>query len=531
MAKAFMRMVSNPFSNIPPLYSDLAKTLVGEIDCSQETLSRYSTDNSPYTIRPQAIIYPKESTDIKHVLAFSREYKIPVTVRGSGTGSQGGSLGEGIILDMGRYFTHVRHINMLEQTITVDAGVTVKMLRERLHGWNVDVPVLTAQDNDATIGGLFATKSATPTSFVAGTIREWVESVTVVIDNGEEHILRDGTTPSGRLLGIYQELFPLLTESSPIIRAHKPSLYDDATGYSVWSTSIGPRQLIDELAGSEGTLAIITAITLRLVPHKHHCVSVCIPIRNTDLITTYVDIAKHHRADHLYLYDGTFMELVDRYHYEITPSFPDANYVLVCTYYNNDREALHQEVRNFSNPLPALISPVAVFDDKRFVERITDFSFTLSLCDAYTQGSYVPCTFGNGIIVPIHNYGALIEDLADYVETLGKMFIITGNVGSGHLSIITLFDPQSPTYKDELARYTKALFTYAKKYKGGISAIDGDGLTRSQFLSYIYNEQANNIFKKIKTVWDPLSILNPGKKISLPARYLEERLRGPKILP
>ena len=232
-----MVKVYSPFTSVPSLFSDLAKILAGDIDCSQETLKKYSTDASPYTVRPQAVIYPKNGNDIKHVISFAREYTMPVTVRGNGSGSNGGALGEGLVLDLARYFDKIRHINMLDQTITVDAGVNIKILRERLHSWNVDIPILTAQHNSGTVGSLVSTKSVVATSFHYGTIREWVEAITVIVDTGEEHRIADGVTPSGRLLGIYQAIFPLLSMYGPTLRASKPENSDDATGYSIWNTS------------------------------------------------------------------------------------------------------------------------------------------------------------------------------------------------------------------------------------------------------------------------------------------------------
>lgn len=518
-------MASNPFSSVPPLFADLAKSLAGDLECAQDKLTVYSNDGSLYTVRPQAVVFPKQATDIKHVLSFAREYHIPVTVWGKGASRSGGALGEGIILDMSRYFTHVRQINMLDQTITVDAGVTIKSLREKLHAWKVDIPVLTAQDNDSTLGAFIATKSATPTSFSSGTIREWIEGLTVVVDTGEEHKIADGITPSGRLLGIYQSLFPVLTENASMIRAQKPALHDDATGYSIWNTSIGPRQLLDELVGSEGTLGIITSVTLRLVPHNHHTLTVCIPFSETKLLSSYIEIAKHHHANHMFLYDGTFMELVDRYHYNVIPSYPNARFALTISFFGQDKEHLHRMVKTFTRALPELPEETQVIEDKYCIERITESSFLFSLFESYTQGRLLPNTISDGIIVPLQNVAPCLEDLEQYVKPLGKLYSITGNVGSGHISVVTLFDPLSPLYKEELQEYAKTIMTYTKKYKGGISAISGDGLSRSLFLSYMYNEATVAIFKKIKQVWDPLAILNPGKKIALDQRYLDEHLR------
>jgi FAD/FMN-containing dehydrogenase len=417
---------------------------------------------------------------------------------------------------------------MLEQTITVDAGVTVQELRERLHGWKVDVPALTSQENHATIGAVVATRSCSPTSYEAGSIREWIEEMTVIVDSGEEHKIRDGITPSGRLLGIYQALFPLLGEEAPMIRAQKPTHHDDATGYQIWNTSIGPRQLLDEIVGSEGTLGIITTVTLRLIPHKEHALSIYIPLTDTSLLQTYVDIGKHHQVSHMFLYDSTFMELAERYHYNVAPYFDNASYVLTMTYYGYDKKVIHDTAHHFMKTLPSLPKETQVVEEKYHLEKITDSNFLHSLFDAYTQGTYIPSSIGNGLTVSLHDYASLLKDLTEYVETLGKLFTITGNIGSGHISLITLFDPQSPTHKEELARYGKTICTYAKKYKGGISAIGGDGIDRSPYLPYMYNQHTVEIFKKIKEVWDPEHIFGPGKKIALDPRYIDTHLRGPK---
>lgn len=141
MEKVFMITVSNFLSRTPPLFSSLAKILAGDIDCSLSALTSHSNDGSPYSISPQAIIYPKNATDIKHILTFAREYNMPVTVKGNGTAKTGGSLGEGVIIDMARYFTHIRQMAMMENTITVDAGVPVKILREKLHALHFDIPL------------------------------------------------------------------------------------------------------------------------------------------------------------------------------------------------------------------------------------------------------------------------------------------------------------------------------------------------------------------------------------------------------
>lgn len=524
MVKVFMIKVSNPFSNIPPLFSDLAKALAGEIDFSKNILESHSYDNSPYTVRPQTVVYPKNSTDIKHTLSFAREYTMPVTVRGNGKGNQGGCLGEGIIIDLTRYFTHIRQVNMLEHTITVDTGVTVKELREKLRGWKMEIPILTAQDNEATIGALLATKSSNPSSFHFGTIREWVEALTVVVDTGEEHRIADGITPSGRLLGIYQSIFPILSSAGPILRAVKPEMSDDATGYCLWNTSIGPRQLIDQLIGSEGTLGIITTVTLRLVPYRNHTTTVCIPFTDKALLTTCIEISKKHKAEHLFLYDSTFMELIDRYHAHSAPSFPDALYALTVSFFANSEQELEAIVRSYTKALPVKESDLFHYKDRQFIERITSPDFLSSLLTSYTQGSHVEIHTGDGIIIPHQNYTKALDEFEKYLYSTGKLYTITSSAGSGHIHVTMLFDPLSPTYEQDIDTYTQTMFSLVKKYKGGISAVSGEGIAKTPHVPFFYNEAAMIVFNEIKEAWDPLLILNPGKKIGATLAYLYNHL-------
>lgn len=522
-----MITVSNIITRIPPLFSDLSKIIAGEIDCSHQTLTKYSSDGSPYFVFPQAVIYPKNVTDIKHILSFAREYTMPVTVRGGATSRNGGVLSDGIVVDMTRYFSQIRNINMMESTVTVDAGVKISDLIQKLHGWRFDIPLLSGQDSNASIGGLVSTKSASPTSFKHGTIREWVEGMTVVVDTGEEHKIADGITPSGRLLGIYQAVFPLLTKENPILRAVKPSLHDDATGYNLWNTSIGPRQLIDQLVGSEGTLGIITSITFRITPLKEHSLTTCVPITSKDDISVYVEIAKHHKAESISMYDEGFMQLSERYHPTLTPFFVDTPYVLLISHTHTDKEKLHHAVKAFREALPLADYVLKTLEGTRGLSRIIDTTFLFSLFDMYTSETQTIVTFGDGIIINLHEVPNFLYELEEYLNSLGRLYIITGNIGGGHICVTTIFDPHAKEYDRDLMDYASSLYLLVKKYNGGISAVSGEGLARTPYLSYIYNDATIAIFKKIKDAWDPLSILNPGKKTNIPLKYLEQHLKRP----
>lgn len=520
-----MITASNFLNRIPPLFSDLSKIMLGDIDCTHTTLTHYSTDGSPYTVLPQAVMYPKNATDIKHILAFAREYMMPITVRGKGTARSGGSLGEGIIIDMCRYFSQIRSVNMVENIVTVDAGVTIGELLTKLHAWNLDIPLITIGESDSTVGGLVATKSIHASSYRHGSIREWIESLTIVVDTGEEHILADGITPSGRLLGIYQDIFPLLTKETGVLRAAKPSSHDDATGYNIWNPSIGPRQLIDQITGSEGTLGIITSVTFRTSTYKRHSITSCIPVTDTKHLPVYIDIAKRHGSEAMFLYDHTVMELAEKYYPTLVPFFVDTPYVLLITHTGIDVEKIHQAIHMYKQALPLEKHLIKTLLGTDVTKRITASTFCNSLGDRYTSSALTPITIADGLIVEVSLLPSLVRDLEEYLDTLGRLYMITGAVGSGHLCVTILFDPKTISYEDDILHYSEAIFSLIQDYKGGISCAGGDGLARTPYLSYIYNDAMLSVFRRLQQAWDPLSIFNPGKKVTTTTTYLKEHIR------
>lgn len=516
-----MKEVYNKGTSILPLFLPLSQIISGEIDCSYETCNLYSTDNSQYKVTPQAVIFPKNVRDIKNIISFSHENKIPVTIRGGGTSSSGSSLCEGIIIDMKKHFNNISQINKNENTVTVGSGVKVEDLINFLTANGFDIPLLSYSSGEETIGGVFATKSVTSSSFLYGTIREWVECVSVVLDNGEEHLIKDGITPSGRLLGIYQEVFPYLTRESPHIRASRPDNNEDSTGFNIWNNSIGPRQLLDQLCGSEGTLGIITSITIRIVPKMEHIQSTLFYV-DKNLLITCVEISKKHNAKSIFLLDETQMSIIsNKYPNIINEKNIPSSYALLIIHNENDIKILTSEVNSFIKALP--IEKEKIFSlDNLASKKILSSLFTNSLLSEYSGNSRAVVTTMSTIIVPFFNYIQILNDIDSYILSTGRIYTVSGYIGSGHISLLVLFDSNSITYANDVATYTDKIVQIVKKYKGGISAYGGDGIARTPYLPNIFNDTTMSIFIKLKKMWDPNELFNPGKKTTANLNYAKK---------
>lgn len=529
MGKVFMNEVSDTVhkkkTSLSYFFTELGDELSGEIDSSIEALSAYSTDNSSFTVVPQAIVYPKTVHDIKQCISFAKQHEIPLVTRGSGHGGSGGCLGEGIIIDMSRHFNIISHIDIKEGVVTVDAGVTIQDLQRNLSLWGMEVPLFVDDDDKGTVGGFFATRSITSSTFRYGSVREWVEAVTVVLSTGEEHLIKSGVTLSGQLLDIYEKLSPYIQSQSGVLRAAKPENIEDATGYNIWDPAIGSHQLLNHLAGSEGTLGIITSITFKVSKKKEYAVTTAIPIPTIELLTSCITIATHHRAHSLFIYDTTYEKLIKKYHPGIlfennTEKNP---FTLLIQHTNNDLHMLHRDIATCIRSLP--IDPTTIFTlEEKKARTLRSQKFLNSITNTREQENEVAIKTVRGGIVPIHNYLPALQEVISYMKTTSYTYTFTGYAGSGHIALTTLFERKDFDFTKKVLSYTENLFIIFKKNNGGISACGGDGIMNTPYLPFLYGETVCDVFKVIKQIWDPYSIFNPGKKVYISKRYIQEHL-------
>lgn len=514
-------MDSNDYG-VPSIYADVARSLQGELDASPITRTVYSSDGSPYTITPQIVAHPKTIEDIKKILAVADDYTIPVTVCGKRLNTSGAALTEGIVIDMATHFSNIHRVDPHEYIITVDAGVTVSATQAALAGWGMDIPFLTAQDTNATIGGIVANKNTSPTSHEHGGIGSVLTSMTIVLANGEQHLLEEGVTPSGNLLAIYQQLFPLLSDESSTLRGAKGDSPEDASGYNVWSQAIGPRQIINTIIGSQGTLAIITQVTLRAVPKKEHTRTIAAYLPTYDSLQPCIAIARAHHVDGLFMYDE-FLEQRAHATQLIQEQLPEGPHLLTCimTIDGTDERTVYERTLRLTRALsmynPTVI-PHHVYTSMIAHERVH------MLTTSYAQGALIPVVTGNGLIFPYHRIGEALTAIETYHKEKRLIYTVCGNIGSGNISVTTLIPPNKETYSGLVMDTTEHLCVLAKKLGGSASASSGDGLTGTQFLPLFYSHKVLAIFGRIKQIFDPHEILNPGKKGTLPSAYCKQRI-------
>ncbi|MDP7464562.1 MAG: FAD-binding oxidoreductase, partial [SAR324 cluster bacterium] len=243
-----------------------------------------ATDNSIYQITPQAVVYPRNAEDIQRALRLATEPRfqdIKITPRGGGTGTNGQSLSAGIILDCSRHLNRILDVNVEEGWVRVQPGVVLDQLNDQLAPLGVFFAPNLSPSSRATLGGMINTDACGKGSRIYGRTSDHVLALTCILSDGakldvepwEAEALaqvksRDGL--AGSALRVVDEI---VTEKAEVIERVFPKLSRFLTGYNlakVYGNDDGCFNLNYLLAGSEGTLAVITKAKLRLTPLPRH---------------------------------------------------------------------------------------------------------------------------------------------------------------------------------------------------------------------------------------------------------------------
>jgi len=257
----------------------------GDIHHDNGTRIVTATDNSIYQVLPQAVVFPKNSRDIQTVLKIADQQRfsksIKITARGGGTGTNGQSLTEGIVLDCSRYMNRIIESNFKEAWVCVEPGVVLDQLNEHLAPNKVFFAPDLSPSNRATLGGMVNTDACGKGSRIYGRTSDHVLELTCVLSNGEvlesvplePEALSEYKKKSGISANIFKIVDQVVSEKTNLIQEVFPKMSRFMTGYNlakVYGNSEKNFNLNYLLSGSEGTLAVVSKAKLRLTPLPKH---------------------------------------------------------------------------------------------------------------------------------------------------------------------------------------------------------------------------------------------------------------------
>ncbi|WP_289155035.1 FAD-binding and (Fe-S)-binding domain-containing protein [uncultured Salipiger sp.] len=498
----------------------LSAAMEGATDFGAFTRGRYATDASIYQIMPMGVAYPKSADDIAAALQIAAEHGVPVIARGGGTSQNGQPIGRGLILDMSRHFNDLMDYDPAARTVTVRPGMVLNTLNDRLRQDGLFFPVEPSTASRCTIGGMCGNNSSGARSLRFG---KTVDNVLAM-----EGLLHDGDTfrldaapwsenASPRMREIMSSLTVLADSHRDCIEEIFPKVQRRVGGYNLDELLPAQPNLSRLLVGSEGTLAVSTAITLKLsqLP-KHRVMGVChFPDFRSAMETTQHLVALGPVAvelvDNNVLVMGADIPAFVRTIGEITKGTP--NCLLLCEFAGADLDALKMDLKRLEQCMADHGHPDAVVEvvephRQKAVWGVREACLNIMM-SMKTEGK--PVSFIEDCAVPL-------EHLADYTDGITDLFTRHGTRGTwyAHASVGCLHvRPILNMKTEEGAKTMRAIAEEAaelvRKYKGSFSGEHGDGISRSEYVEPMFGSELTRAFETVKDSFDPENRLNPGK--------------------
>jgi D-lactate dehydrogenase (cytochrome) len=456
---------------IPDGFLNTLKERFGErFSGTQAVRDHHGRDESPYPpMLPDAVVFAQSTDDVAWVARQCNAHKVPLIAFGTGTSLEGHVLAVqgGISLDLSG-LNRIVSVNPEDLTVTVQAGVTRKQLNNEIRDTGLFFPI--DPGADASLGGMAATRASGTNAVRYGTMRENVMSLKVV-------------TADGRIINTAN-------------RAKKSSAGYDLTRLFV---------------GSEGTLGIITEVTVRLYPLPE---AISAAICNFETLDSAVQ---------------SVIEIIQMGVPVARVEFMDTAAVKATNAYS--KLTLKES--------PLLLfefhgSPASVKEQSATVQDIThgnggtDFQWAehpedrsrlwAARHDAYFAGLHMrpgSRSSTTDVCVPISQLARCVGETVKDLDQASFPYTIVGHVGDGNFHVMMLLDPANPAEWQESERLNQRLVDRAIAMDGTCTGEHGIGLHKMEFMLAEHGADALDLMRSLKNAFDPNNVLNPGKMIPL----------------
>ncbi|MFO0971399.1 MAG: FAD-binding oxidoreductase [Candidatus Saccharimonadales bacterium] len=533
---------------------------LGDISTDQASLERCSHDASMFELRPQLVLAPKDSADVSRVVnlvAGGKHGDHSIVVRSAGTDMSGGAIGESIVLDMTPHFTTIHSVT--PRSARVQPGVYYRDFEQETLKQDALLPCYPASKDLCTLGGMVANNSGGEKSLQYGKTEQFVPALSVILADGNEYSVKPlhkaqlkakmaQKDYEGRL---YTKVYQLLEEHYDAIKAAKPQVSKDSTGYhlwNVWDRETGIFDMTQLIVGSQGTLGIVTDVHLRLVPAPKHSGTLVVFLRDIRQLGKIINTVREHEPATFEGFDNyTLMLSFKLFYYfhhtlgwlgtiklglELLPDlfklFRGIPKMVLLVEFNGDTpEEVSEKVHAMRLDLRPFDS-YETYEEDASEEKARKFwimrreSFNLlrqKVKDKHTA------PFIDDLVVPPEVLPKFLPQLRKILKKYKLLATIAGHMGDGNFHIIPLMKIEDPKEVAKIKPVMKAVNELVLQYGGSLSGEHNDGLSRGPWLKKMYGPEVYGYFVHTKHIFDPDNIFNPKKKTDATWDYSMSHLR------
>ncbi len=488
-------------------------SIAGDVQRDASVLEKFSKDASSYRIRPQMVTEPKQEEDILKILQFARNEGVNIVCRGGGSGLSGAGVGDGIILNLKKYFNRV--ISVGEETV-VEPGTILDAFLRQMSEQNLMLPSVPSSSALCALGGNVGTRSTGPRTARYGTIDTFVTSLRFVTARGDVVDTR-APLPHDLAQGIrkIRDQYAKDPESRAIVEK-RPYI---AGGYNLkaLSTYTDERDIVTHLlVGSIGTLGIITEIRLRLIPMRPSLGTFVVYFRDFDEFADAANRIKTLDPAALEFADAACSRQVNGP--VLNLSDPATVQTMMVEFDASEAQAAQGrsilESYNISGlkEIPAGGKEEALLweDRRRILPTLWKYA---------RQRQWLLPSIIDDTAIHLKDFGPAMKDLHTLIDDFGQEMALFGHLGFGSIHARPFFDPQKSGLIDQIMRVSRETFRILQKYDGTLVGEHNSGRSRSVYLEEELGS-AYPYLKKIKDLFDPDDLLNPGTLFDTPPIYV-----------
>ncbi len=523
------------------IFSELKRRTSADVRTDRVTRLLYSTDASIYQMEPLGVVIPRTADDVVATVELAAQYGVPVLPRGAGSSLAGQAVGHALVLDMTRHLDAILEVDAAARTVRVQPGVVLDRLNAALRPHGLMVGPDPASGNRAVLGGIVGNNATGSHSILYGHIADHIESLRVVLADGSTATFQPRDEKSVSHLSqhdslegaIYRAVGQIVNANREEIAARFPRHWRRASGYNLDRLIVeGPLNLSALIAGSEGTLATITEIGLRLVPR---------PAMTALAIVHFDDLIAAMEATPIILEcEPSAVELMDRMLLDLTRIVPDfarrltfvhgePQALLAVEFYGEsetelrgklDRLAGHLHRHRLGRDMVRALTPQAQADF--WGVRKAGLGLLMS-----RKGDWKPIPFIEDCSVPVEHLAAYVAAIREAITAQGTQAAFYAHASAGCLHVRPLINLKQTDDVARMAAISEAASDLVLRFRGAMSGEHGDGLSRSQWNEKLFGPQLYSAFRQLKAAFDPQGIMNPGKIVD--ASPMTENLRyGPE---
>lgn len=538
----------------------------GEVDDSITSLDYYSHDASMFELRPKLIVSPESSSDVEKLVRLIADCKqaqpeLSLTARSAGTDMSGAAINDSIIVD---FLTHFKTIeSVTAESAQAQPGVLYKNFELETLKLGSLMPTYPASRDMASIGGMVNNNAGGEKSLEYGKTEDFVTELKFVFADGIERTVKpltkaelDEKMKQADFEGqVYKQLFELIETNYNQLKAAKPHVSKNSTGYNlwdVWDRQTGIFDLCKLIVGAQGTLGFVTDITFRLVPSKRHSGLLVLFMKDIDDLGEVITKVLESKPATFESFDDATLRLSIRF----MPSFlkllgwrrfihllftliPDGVQLLrgmpklvLMVEFNGDTESevrtkvqtLHQqlkkhraryEINGFEE------TPTESKSEKFWIMRRYSFQLLRSkVKDKHTA------PFIDDFVVPPKYLTVFLPQLRAIIKKYKLFATVAGHMGDGNFHVIPLMKLEDPNDRKKILPAMKAVNNLVLKYGGSLSGEHNDGLVRGPWLEMMYGKDTLKLFQEAKQIMDPKGIFNPHKKANADWEYSFSHIRN-----